>query len=58
MADTKRLYYEDVYIKEFRGTVAECRKTDKGYRILLDQSAFYPEGTISESQTFRRKRGN
>ena len=44
MADTKRLYYEDVYIKEFRGTVTECRKTDKGYRILLDQSAFYPEG--------------
>ena len=40
MADTKRLYYEDVYIKEFRGTVTECRKTDKGYRILLDQSAF------------------
>ena len=44
MANTKRLYYEDVYIKEFRGTVTECRKTDKGYRILLDQSAFYPEG--------------
>ena len=51
MADTKRLYYEDVYIKEFRGTVAECRKTDKGYRILLDQSAFYPEGYQSHRRS-------
>ncbi len=44
MTETKRLYYEDVYIKEFTAKVKECRKGEKFYEILLDQSAFYPEG--------------
>jgi alanyl-tRNA synthetase len=44
MTDTRRLYYEDVYQKEFTATVLECREVKKGYHILLDQSAFYPEG--------------
>lgn len=44
MTDTKRLYYEDVYIKEFKAMVKECRKGERFYEILLDQSAFYPEG--------------
>lgn len=44
MTETKHLYYEDVYKKEFTATVLECRKAGKGYQILLDQSAFYPEG--------------
>ncbi|HJB16576.1 MAG TPA: alanyl-tRNA editing protein [Candidatus Blautia excrementipullorum] len=44
MTETKRLYYEDVYTREFHGEVRECRKAEKGYQILLDQSAFYPEG--------------
>lgn len=41
---TRRLYYEDVYIREFDAKVLECRPSNKGYEILLDQSAFYPEG--------------
>lgn len=44
MTETQRLYYEDVYLKEFEATVLECRDAKKGYCILLDQSAFYPEG--------------
>jgi alanyl-tRNA synthetase len=44
MTGTKRLYYEDVYQKEFDAQVLICEKVQKGYRILLDQSAFYPEG--------------
>lgn len=44
MVETRRLYYEDVYIKVFPAQVKECRKGKKGYEILLDQSAFYPEG--------------
>lgn len=44
MTDTKRLYYEDVYIKEFSAKVVECRKEEKGFQVILDQSAFYPEG--------------
>lgn len=44
MMETRRLYYEDVYIKEFKAKVKECRKGEKFYEIILDQSAFYPEG--------------
>lgn len=44
MTETRRLYYEDVYQKEFQATVLECREVKKGYHILLDKSAFYPEG--------------
>ena len=44
MSETKKLYYEDVYMKEFTAKVLECRETDKGYEIVLDQTAFYPEG--------------
>ena len=44
MSETRKLYYEDVYIKEFTAKVLECRETGKGYEIVLDQTAFYPEG--------------
>ena len=42
MTETRRLYYEDVYKKEFTATVVECREQKKGYAIILDESAFYP----------------
>ena len=45
MTETRRLYYEDVYKKEFTATVVECREQKKGYAIILDESAFYPEGS-------------
>ena len=44
MTETRRLYYEDVYKKEFTATVIECRERKKGYEVILDESAFYPEG--------------
>lgn len=44
MIETRRLYYEDVYKKEFEATVLECREAKKGHQVLLDESAFYPEG--------------
>lgn len=44
MIETQRLYYENAYIKEFTATVMECREEKNGYGILLDKSAFYPEG--------------
>ena len=44
MTETRRLYYEDVYKKEFTATVVECREQKKGYAVILDESAFYPEG--------------
>lgn len=44
MIETERLYYEDVYIKDFSAVIMECREGKQGYCILLDRSAFYPEG--------------
>lgn len=41
---TRRLYYEDAYRKEFEAQVISCRKTEGGYEVILDQTAFYPEG--------------
>lgn len=51
MAETRRLYYEDVYTKEFTATVLECREAKKGYHVILDESAFYPEGGGQPSDT-------
>lgn len=48
---TKRLYYEDVYRKEFTATVLECTEGKKGYQVVLDATAFYPEGGGQPSDT-------
>lgn len=42
--ETRRLYYENVYTKEFDAEVLKCREGENGYEIILDESAFYPEG--------------
>lgn len=44
MLKTEKLYYEDVYKKEFMAKVLECRQGKKGYEVILDKTAFYPEG--------------
>lgn len=42
---TEKLYYQDQYLKEFDAVVLSCKKTDDGkYNILLDKTAFFPEG--------------
>lgn len=41
---TEKLFYEDVYQKTFEATVTECREGKNGYEIILDRTAFYPEG--------------
>ena len=41
---TRKLYYEDSHLASFRGTVLSCTKTSSGWEILLDATAFYPEG--------------
>lgn len=40
----KKLYYDSPYTKKFEGTVLSCEKRKKGYEVVLDQTAFYPEG--------------
>lgn len=41
---TEKLYDLDSYIKEFTATVLECDERDGGYKILLNKTAFFPEG--------------
>lgn len=41
---TKKLYDIDSYCHNFSAVVLSCAKTDKGYDVILDQTAFFPEG--------------
>ncbi len=40
---TEKLYDLDSYLTDFDSTVLSCDKTDNGYRIVLDRTAFFPE---------------
>jgi len=41
---TRLLYYEDAYLKEFEAKVLAVRKLNSQYGLVLDQTAFYPSG--------------
>ena len=41
---TKRIYETDAYCKDFEAVVLSCEKADEFYNIILDQTAFFPEG--------------
>ena len=41
---TRKLYYEDPLLQEFTATVWACTPTEKGFAVILDATAFYPEG--------------
>ena len=41
---TEKLYYKDVYIKNFTATVISCEKEGNSYTVVLDRTAFYPTG--------------
>lgn len=41
---TRRLYYENVYQKEFKAVVEACQKVGDRFEVRLDQTCFYPEG--------------
>ncbi len=45
------LYYKDGYIKEFEAIVKDCIEEDKKIKIILDNTAFYPEGGGQPSDT-------
>ncbi len=42
--ETKKLYYVDCHMRRFSARVLQCSKTEKGFEVILDQTAFYPEG--------------
>ena len=42
--ETEKLYYADAYLRRFSATVLDCRETKGGFKVVLDRTAFYPEG--------------
>jgi len=41
---TRKLYYEDSHLARFTATVLSCEAVKDKFEILLDATAFYPEG--------------
>lgn len=42
--ETRKLYYEDSTLVRFAARVLSCESREQGYAVILDQTAFYPEG--------------
>ena len=41
---TIKLYENDSYIKDFSASVVSCTETEGGFLVVLDKTAFFPEG--------------
>ncbi len=41
---TRKLFYENQYIKDFTAAVVSCTEGKRGFEVILDQTAFFPEG--------------
>lgn len=41
---TRKLYYEDCHLRNFSARVLACDPAEGGYMVILDTTAFYPEG--------------
>ena len=42
--ETRKLYYEDAFLRSFDATVLSCEESKGGFAVVLDATAFYPEG--------------
>jgi len=42
--ETEKLYYADPFLKEFTATVLSCEEAKGSFKVVLDRTAFYPEG--------------
>jgi alanyl-tRNA synthetase len=42
--ETERLFDQDSFQKEFTAQVLTCEKGEEGYQVVLDRTAFFPEG--------------
>lgn len=41
---TRKLYYEDSHLDHFTAQVLSCEQDGQNYQVILDATAFYPEG--------------
>ena len=41
---TEKLYDADAYLWEFSATVVDCHAAGDGFDVILDRTAFFPEG--------------
>ena len=41
---TEKLFYEDSHLKEFTAKVISCEPYKEQYKVVLDRTAFFPEG--------------
>ena len=41
---TEKLYYRDAYLASFTARVLSSEETERGFAVVLDKTAFYPEG--------------
>lgn len=41
---TEKLFYENSYMKTFSACVLECEQVGEAWNIILDRTAFFPEG--------------
>ncbi len=63
---TEKLYDNDSHLKEFKAAVLSCFKAESGYKIILDKTAFFPEGggqpgdtgTLSDVRVLNTKEEN
>ena len=44
MKEFEELFYQDPYCKKFNARVLSCTASKDGFDVLLDDTAFYPEG--------------
>lgn len=42
--ETEKLYYADAFMREFTAVVLSCEEAKGAYKVVLDRTAFYPEG--------------
>lgn len=41
---TEKLFYQDPFLREFTASVLSCEPVKGGYAVVLNRTAFYPEG--------------